>query len=47
MTTAILSGALAHEQAIELQVSARQAMRRRTMWIWVGRVALAVIVVGG
>jgi NitT/TauT family transport system permease protein len=47
MTTAILNGALAHEQAIELQVSARRAMTRRTTWIWVGRVALAVIVIGG
>jgi len=43
----MLSGALAHEQAIELQFSARRAMRRRTGWIWVGRVALAVIVFGG
>jgi len=47
MTTTMLSGALAHEQAIELQFSARRAMRRRTGWIWVGRVALAVIVFGG
>jgi NitT/TauT family transport system permease protein len=47
MTTTMPSGALAHEQAFQLQVSARRAMKRRTMWIWVGRLALAVIVIGG
>jgi NitT/TauT family transport system permease protein len=47
MTTTMPGGALANEQAIELQVSARRAMKRRTTWIWVGRVVLAVIVIGG
>ena len=47
MITTMPSSALADQQAIDIQVSARRAMRRRTTLIWVGRVALAVIVVGG
>ncbi len=47
MTTTTPSASLADQQAIDIQVSARRAMQRRTTWIWVGRVALAVIVVGG
>ncbi|MDQ6754414.1 MAG: ABC transporter permease [Actinomycetota bacterium] len=32
---------------MELQTLARRSMLRRTTWIWVGRVALAVFVIGG
>lgn len=35
------------KREIDLQVAARQARSRRTAWIWVGRVAVAVFVIGG
>jgi NitT/TauT family transport system permease protein len=47
MITTMPSSALADQQAMDIQISARRAMQRRTTLIWVGRVALAVIVVGG
>ncbi|WP_427133986.1 ABC transporter permease [Pseudarthrobacter sp. S9] len=47
MTTTTHRGALTREQPTEQQDSARRAMKRRTMWIWIGRIVLAVIVIGG
>jgi NitT/TauT family transport system permease protein len=31
----------------ELQVTSRRARRRRTMWIWIGRAAVVIVVFGG
>jgi NitT/TauT family transport system permease protein len=39
--------ALAQSQALELQMSARQTMRRRATWIWTGRIGFAVAMIGG
>ncbi|MEP7369400.1 MAG: ABC transporter permease [Dermatophilaceae bacterium] len=35
------------QSAAELQASARQARIRRTAWVWVGRAAVVVFVIGG
>ncbi|WP_285115557.1 ABC transporter permease [Leifsonia sp. fls2-241-R2A-40a] len=32
---------------IELQLAGRRARRRRTAWVWVGRIGVAVFVIGG
>jgi len=47
--TAVIGGpgAAAAVQPIDLQVAGRRRNRRRVTAIWVGRVALAVIVIGG
>lgn len=47
MTTIAHRGARTHERPAEQQDSARRAMKIRTMWIWIGRIALAVVVIGG
>jgi len=47
MTTTTHRGASAHEQTTDLQGSARRAMMRRSAGIWIGRITLAVVVVGG
>ncbi len=46
MTTSTLS-ALAPEQDFDMQVTAHRARTRRAAWIWVGRVAVAVVSIGG
>lgn len=46
MTTSTLS-ALAAERDADIQVIARRVRTRRTTWIWVGRVAVVLIVIGG
>ncbi|MDQ4215201.1 ABC transporter permease [Microbacterium capsulatum] len=35
------------ESEVELQAAGRRARRRRTAWVWIGRVGLAVVVIGG
>ena len=35
------------DPAAELQAAGRRKTRRRTAWVWIGRAALAIIVVGG
>ncbi|WP_427136477.1 ABC transporter permease [Pseudarthrobacter sp. S9] len=47
MTTTTHRGARTHQQPTMQQDSARRAMKIRTMWIWIGRAILAVIVIGG
>jgi len=46
MTASTLS-ALAAERDADIQVIARRVRTRRTTWIWVGRVAVVLIVIGG
>lgn len=36
-----------HSDANQLQINARKARTRRTVWVWTGRIAFAVIVIGG
>ncbi|WP_334171507.1 ABC transporter permease [Sinomonas sp.] len=48
MTTAIKqAGTPVAERATDIQAAGRSRARRRTAWIWIGRAALAVAVVGG
>ncbi|CAN5466736.1 ABC transporter permease [soil metagenome] len=42
-----LSTSASPQSAAELQASARQARIRSTLWVWVGRVAVVVFVIGG
>ena len=46
MTTSTFS-ALASERDVDIQVTARRVRTRWTTWIWVGRVAVVLIVIGG
>jgi len=34
-------------EANQLQINARRARARRTMWVWIGRTVVAVVVIGG
>jgi NitT/TauT family transport system permease protein len=45
--TAATAGSLPQQREIELKVSARRARSRRTMWVWIGRILAAVVVIGG
>jgi NitT/TauT family transport system permease protein len=47
MTSLAQNAALVQEQEAELKASARRAVTLRKTWIWVGRILLAVIVIGG
>ncbi|NEM91951.1 ABC transporter permease [Galbitalea soli] len=47
MTSTTVATPAARLGETDLQSSARRAHSRRTAWVWVGRVAVAVIVVGG
>ncbi|NVM96642.1 ABC transporter permease [Arthrobacter wenxiniae] len=47
MTSLAQNAALVREQEAELKASARRAVTLRKTWIWVGRILLAVIVIGG
>lgn len=41
------TASIAQREEYVLQVAARQAHRRRTTWVWIGRVAVFVLVFGG
>lgn len=45
--TMTATGSFGVAQEIELRANARRARSRRTAWIWVGRVLVAVVVIGG
>jgi NitT/TauT family transport system permease protein len=47
MTTQTNGTYLVVEQAAELQLSARGALKRRSAWVWFGRALVTVIVIGG
>jgi NitT/TauT family transport system permease protein len=47
MTTTTHPGVPAREHAAERPTTARRTLARRTTWIWTGRIALAVVVIGG
>ena len=47
MTSTTLGSPFVEKREVELQVSARQARTRRSRWIWTGRIAVALIVIGG
>jgi NitT/TauT family transport system permease protein len=40
-------GAAAPQSAADLKVAAQRARSRNTMWVWIGRVAVTVVVLGG
>jgi NitT/TauT family transport system permease protein len=42
-----LNKSAASQSALDLQTSARRARTRNTTWVWVGRAAVAVFVIGG
>jgi NitT/TauT family transport system permease protein len=46
MTASTLT-AIAPDQDFDIQTTARRARNRRTIWVWIGRFAVAVFVVGG
>ncbi|HEY8282448.1 MAG TPA: hypothetical protein VIG28_08180, partial [Leifsonia sp.] len=45
--TAATAGSLPQKREVEMKVAARRARSRRTMWVWIGRILAAVIVIGG
>ncbi|PYI65390.1 ABC transporter permease [Arthrobacter livingstonensis] len=47
MTSLTHNAPLVHEQEAELKSAARRTVTRRRTWIWVGRILLAVVVIGG
>ncbi|HEV7168803.1 MAG TPA: ABC transporter permease [Micrococcaceae bacterium] len=47
MTTLTHTGTYMVEQPSDIQAAGRRKARRRTTWIWTGRIALAVVVIGG
>lgn len=41
------TGSAAQERETELQLAGRRAHRSRTIWVWVGRIGVAIVVIGG
>ncbi len=47
MTSITHNAPLVHEQEAELKAAAHRAVAMRRTWIWIGRILLAVVVIGG
>ena len=47
MSAATITDAPFNPEVMDLQFSARRAAKRRTTWIWVGRIGFAVFMIGG